>query len=161
MSPPQSKFQLKRTPVKKITTVMLCTINVLYVCYCCILYRISRNMNGDFNLANRIKITKLTYTIINLSMGFSPHRTEICQFKIPPTAFSEHAAKYIVRQYFCLYGVCSYHKFSKTSASLLRTTSPITNLFHQLKIGMCCDFMSLQILVAKQAFVSDQVRFRN
>ena len=162
MSPPQSKFQLKRTPVKKITNVMLCIINVLYVCYCCILYRISRNTDSDFNLANRIKITKLTYTFIDLSMGFSPHRTEICQFKILPTAFSEQTAKYSVRQYFCLYGIlCSYHKFSKTSASLLRTTSPIANLFHQLKIGMCCDFMSLQILVAKQAFVSDQVRCRN
>ena len=139
MSPPQSKFQLKRTPVKKITiNVMLCTINVLYVCYCCILYRISRNIPSDFNLVNSIKITKLTYTIIDLSMGFSPQRTEIRQFKIPSTAFSEQITKYNVRQYFCLYGIlCSYHKFSKTSASLFRTTSPIVNLFHQLKIGMC------------------------
>ena len=138
MSPPQSKFQLKRTPVKKITNVMLCTINVLYVCYCCILYCISRNIDSDFNLVNSIKITKLTYTIIDLSMGFSPRTTEIRQFKILLTAFSEQITKYNVRQYFCLYGIlCSYHKFSKTSVSLFRTTSPIANLFHQLKIGMC------------------------
>ena len=51
MSPPQTKFQLKRTPVKKITNVMVCIINVLYVCYCCILYHISTNIDSDFNLA--------------------------------------------------------------------------------------------------------------
>ena len=44
-------------------------------------------------------------SIYTTSMGFSSHRTEICQFKIPPTAFSEQTAKYNVRQYFCLYGI--------------------------------------------------------
>ena len=41
-------------------------------------------------------------------MGFSPHRTEIHEFKIPPTAFSEQTAKYNVRQYICLYGIYLY-----------------------------------------------------
>ena len=39
------------------------------------------------------------------TMGSSPHRTEIHQFKIPPTAFSEQTTKYNVHQYFCLYGI--------------------------------------------------------
>ena len=56
-----------------------------------------------------VKITKLTYAIIDpfilqaWVMGFSPHRTEIHQFKIPPTAFSEQTVKY-----FCLYGIHPY-----------------------------------------------------
>ena len=33
-------------------------------------------------------------SIYTTSMGFSPHRTDIRQFKIPPTAFSEQTAKY-------------------------------------------------------------------
>ena len=37
-------------------------------------------------------------------MGFSPHRTEIRQYKIQPRVFSEQTAKYNVHQYFCLYG---------------------------------------------------------
>ena len=44
--------------------------------------------------------------IYTTSMGFCPHRIEICQFKILPTAFSEQTAKYNFRQYFCLYGMC-------------------------------------------------------
>ena len=43
-------------------------------------------------------------SIYTTSMGFSPHRTEIRQFKIPPTVFSEQTAKFNVHQYFCLYG---------------------------------------------------------
>ena len=37
MSPPQSKFQLTRTPVKKITNEMVCTCNVCYCSTACIL----------------------------------------------------------------------------------------------------------------------------
>ena len=38
-------------------------------------------------------------------MDFSPHRIEIRQFKIPPTAFSEQTTKYNVCHYFCLYSI--------------------------------------------------------
>ena len=37
-------------------------------------------------------------------MGFSPHNDEICQFNIPPKAFSKQTAKHNVHLYFCLYG---------------------------------------------------------
>ena len=42
-------------------------------------YRISRNIDSDFNLANCVKIVKLTYAIIDLFISFSSHRTEIHQ----------------------------------------------------------------------------------
>ena len=77
-------------------------------------YCISRNIDGDFNLAiwqtrQDRQINLRHYRSIYItSMGFSPHRTEILQFNIPPTAFSEQTAKYNVRQYFCLYGMCNY-----------------------------------------------------
>ena len=76
------------------------------------IYRISRNIDSDFNLV----IWQITYkdhqmklyhyqSVYTTSMGFSPHRTEIRQFKILPTTFSEQTAKYNVHQYFCLYGI--------------------------------------------------------
>ena len=75
------------------------------------IYRISRSIDSDFNLAiwqtrqdHQINLCHYQ-SIYTTSMGFSSHRTEICQFKITPTAFSEQTAKYNVRQYFCLYGI--------------------------------------------------------
>ena len=75
-------------------------------------YRISRNIDSDFNLViwrmhQDRQINLCHYrSIYTTSMSFSPHRTEIRQFKILPTAFSEQTAKCNVRQYFCLYGKC-------------------------------------------------------
>ena len=67
-------------------------------------YRISRNIDGGFNLAIwRMRKDRHYRSIYITSMGFSPHRTETRQFKIPPTAFSGQTAKYNVCQYFCLY----------------------------------------------------------
>ena len=77
-------------------------------------YRISRNIDSDFNSAiwgtrkDRQINLRCYRSIYTTSMGFSPHRTEIRQFKIPPTAFSEQTAKYNVHQYFCLYGISWY-----------------------------------------------------
>ena len=74
-------------------------------------YRISRNTDSDFNLAiwrtrkDRQIDSRYYRSTCTTSMGFSPQRTEIRQFKIPSTAFSEQTAKYNVRQYFCLYGI--------------------------------------------------------
>ena len=73
------------------------------------IYRISRNIDSDFNLAiwltrqgRQIKLRHYQ-SIYTTGMGFSPYSTEIRQFKIPPTALFEQTAKYNVRQYFCLY----------------------------------------------------------
>ena len=69
------------------------------------IYRISRNIDNDLNLAiwrthQDCQVNLRHYqSIYTTSMGFSPHRTEICQFKILPTAFSEQTAKYNVCQY--------------------------------------------------------------
>ena len=43
MSPPQSKFQLTRTPVKKITNEMVRIYNV----YMCVVVRLTLYMNKD------------------------------------------------------------------------------------------------------------------
>ena len=75
------------------------------------IYRISRNIDSDFNLAIwRMHRDRQIYlhhyrSIYTTSMGFSPYSTEIRQFKIPPTALFERTTKYNVRQYFCLYGI--------------------------------------------------------
>ena len=74
------------------------------------IYRINRNIDSDFNLViwrthRDCQINLRHYrSICTASMGFSPCSTEICQFKIPPTALFEQTAKYNVRQYFCLNG---------------------------------------------------------
>ena len=75
------------------------------------IYHISRNIDNDFNLAiwrmhQDCQINLRHYqSIYTTGMGFSPYSTEICQFKIPPTALFEQTAKYNIRQYFCLYGI--------------------------------------------------------
>ena len=77
-------------------------------------YCISRNIDSYFNFAIwqtcKDRQINLHYyrSIYTTSMSFSPHRTEIHQFKIPPTAFSEQTAKYNVSQYFCLYSISWY-----------------------------------------------------
>ena len=74
-------------------------------------YRISRNIDSDFNLAiwrmHRDRQINLHHygSIYTTSMGFSPYSTEIRQFKILPTVLFEQTAKYNVHQYFCLYGI--------------------------------------------------------
>ena len=85
-------------------------LNDIYI-ICMYVYRISRNIDSDFNLAiwrtrqDRQINLRHYRSIYTTSMGFSPHRTKIRQFKIPPTA----TAKYNVHQYFCLYGnTCRY-----------------------------------------------------
>ena len=42
--------------------------------------------------------------IVYASMGFFLYSNQNCQFKIPPTAFSEQTAKYNFCKHFCLYG---------------------------------------------------------
>ena len=77
------------------------------------IYRISRNIDSDFNLAiwrrHPDRQINLRYyrSIYTTGIGYSPYSTEIRQYKIPPTALFEQTAKYNVRQYFCLYGISS------------------------------------------------------
>ena len=74
-------------------------------------YRISRNIDSGFNLAiwqthqDRQINLRHYQSIYTTSISFSLHRTEIRQFKILPTVFSEQTAKYNGRQYFCLHGI--------------------------------------------------------
>ena len=98
---------------------------LICIMQCLIKYHISRNIDGDFNLAIRRmhqnrQINLCHYqSIYTISIGFSPYITEIHQFKILPTALFEQTAKYNVHQYVCLYSImlifwaaylCEIHK---------------------------------------------------
>ena len=72
---------------------------------CCqntMIYHKGGLFSSVFNLANLIRITKLTVhhyeAIYTASMDFFPYSTEIRQFKIPPIAFIEQIGKYSTRQ---------------------------------------------------------------